>query len=244
MGSVIGSARRASGGAGGLPWARTSPGPAVHVAAGSGAGRSGLPPAPGIGARARRWRRARSRISWGMSTGGIAEAVAVGRAGPRRGAARAPAQRLEDRGRPGPCRASPGRAAGRTRCVEDVAVLVEDVEGLLVGRGAGASWSPGRPTAAVVLGVVAGVARCRGRGRARSCRRRGVTAPRRSVMPYWVTMARARPVAFSMSLPAPGGRVVEDQRLGGPAAEHVGEACRASRSGSGSSCPRSGRTIV
>src|SRR5919107_456390 len=29
------------------------------------------------------------------------------------------------------------------------------------------------------------------------------TAPSRSVMPYWVTMARASVVAFSMSLPAP-----------------------------------------
>src|SRR6476619_6802174 len=28
-------------------------------------------------------------------------------------------------------------------------------------------------------------------------------APRRSVMPYWVTIARASEVAFSMSLPAP-----------------------------------------
>ena len=28
-------------------------------------------------------------------------------------------------------------------------------------------------------------------------------APSRSVMPYWVTIARARLVAFSMSLPAP-----------------------------------------
>jgi hypothetical protein len=47
------------------------------------------------------------------------------------------------------------------------------------------------------------------------------TAPSLALMPYWVTMARATADAFSMSLPAPGGRLVEHQLLGGPTTQRV-----------------------
>lgn len=42
-------------------------------------------------------------------------------------------------------------------------------------------------------------------------------------MPYWVTIARATLVAFSMSLPAPVVGSWKMRLLRGPAAEHVGE---------------------
>ncbi|GMA87705.1 hypothetical protein GCM10025868_29550 [Angustibacter aerolatus] len=52
-------------------------------------------------------------------------------------------------------------------------------------------------------------------------------APTRSLMPNWVTMRRARPVAFSMSFEAPVVGSWKTRLLRDAAAEGVGEPGRA-----------------
>ncbi len=143
----------------------------------------------------------------------------VGRAGPRRplGAA---AQRHEDLG---DLLLVEGLLVEQLedQRVEDVAVLLEDVEGLLVGGGEELLGllvdDPGD-----LLGVVAGVADVAAQERL------GVAVAQ---------LDRAQPLGHAVLgdhrarhggglldvVAGAGGRVVEDHLLGGPAAEHVGE---------------------
>ena len=108
--------------------------------------------------------------------------------------------------------------------------VVEDVAVLDRGSRQASSWAFSmslRTSSSTTLGDAPRSSRaggpCRGRGRPRRASWPSLIAPSRSLMPYWVTIARATRGGLLDVVGGTGRRVVEDHLLGDPAAHRVGQ---------------------